>query len=625
MASRKIKKKKPPAFNEQQLEVINHNEGPCLVIAVAGAGKTTAVVHRIARLVRERGVRPEHILAITFTKKAANEMLERLKKLYIDTDLMQVSTFHSLCYRILKEEVSNLPELDVAGTKALGLLKFVLGYQNLNWTDANISEVESFISRCKNELKEPQDITGPIEFKQAYELFEKFRKTQGFITFDDLLLMTYKLFKQNPSTLRRWQRQFKYVIVDEFQDTNTAQYELMRLLALPENNLMVVGDDDQSIYSWRGAVPEYMLNFEQKFGARVIRMEKNYRCPKFVGRIANPLIATNVKRLEKTLDAQKDEEGELTIFDNYDFEEEANAVLEYIQSLPEFQNKQYNEIAILYRTNAQSRAIEDALINAGVPYELVGGANFYERKEIKDILMYFYAALNIDHRSDEGFERIINIPFRYLGRAFMADLNAYREKMKLSFEEALRDMPMTKNQERQVDELLRVIDFIKENYETMNPSNLISSVVQAIRYEEYIKRYEGEGDAESSRMANVRELIRASSKFKNIMEFIRYIEKLKVKRNQKQGPKNKVILSTIHRAKGLEWENVILIGCNEQILPHGRNITDQGIEEERRLAYVAVTRTKKRLVISKVSVASLAGGVRDLLPSRFIYEMKIQL
>lgn len=622
MVSKKIKKK-PPTFNEQQIEVINHNDGPCLVIAVAGAGKTTAIVHRIARLVKQEKVNPEHILAITFTKKAANEMNERLKKLYIDTDLMQVSTFHSLCYRILKEEVPNLPELDATGSKALGLLKFVLGYQNLNWINANIAEVESFISNCKNELKEPKDVEGQIQFKQAYELFEKFRKTKGFITFDDLLLMTYKLFMKNESILRRWQRKFKYVIVDEFQDTNTAQYELMRLLALPENNLMVVGDDDQSIYSWRGAVPEYMINFEQEFGARVIRMEKNYRCPKIIGRIANPLIATNVKRLVKTLDTQKDIEGELEIFNNYDFEEEAEAVLNYIRSLPEFQNKKYNEISILYRTNAQSRAIEDALIQAGIPYELVGGANFYERKEIKDILMYFYAALDIDHRGDEGFERIINIPFRYLGKAFMANLNEYREKMKLSFEEALRDMPMSNNQEKQVNGLLKVIDFIKENHETMEPSNLIASVVQTIGYEEYIKRFEGEGDVESNRMANVKELIRASSKFKNIIEYIRYIEKIKAKKGQKKGPKNKIILSTIHRAKGLEWENVILLGCNETILPHGRNSFDDGLEEERRLAYVAITRTKKRLVISKVAVASNGGGQRDLLPSRFISEMKI--
>jgi DNA helicase-2/ATP-dependent DNA helicase PcrA len=536
---------------------------------------------------------------------------------------MQVSTFHSLCYKILKQEVPKLPELDATGNKAMGLLKHVLGYQNLNWVDANLAEVQSFISNCKNELKEPKDIKeGPIQFKQAYELFEKFKKTKGFITFDDLLLMTYKLFMKDNSTLRRWQRTFKYVIVDEFQDTNTAQYELMRMLSLPENNLMVVGDDDQSIYSWRGAVPEYMLNFENEFGARVIRMEKNYRCPKFIGRIANPLIATNVKRLAKTLDTQKDDEGELQVLDSFDFEEEASEVLDYIRTLPEFENKKYNEISILYRTNVQSRAIEDVLIQAGVPYELVGGGNFYDRKEIKDILMYFYAALDIDYRSDEGFERIINIPFRYLGRSFMKDLNDYREKMKLSFDEALRDMPMSRNQERQVDGLIKVVDFIKRNKD-MEPSNLIANVVHTIGYEDYIKRFEGEGDVESNRMANIKELIRASSKFKSITEFLQYIEKLKSKRKEKKGPKNKVILSTIHRAKGLEWENVILIGCNELILPHGKNNIDDGLEEERRLAYVAVTRTKKRLVISKVAVASVMGGPRDLSPSRFIGEMNI--
>lgn len=624
MVSQKIKKKKPPAFNEQQVEVINHGDGPCLVIAVAGAGKTTAVVHRIRRLIKEDNVRPEHILAVTFTKKAADEMNERLKKLYVDTDLMQVSTFHSICYKILKEEVPNLPELDATGSKSSGLLTFVLGYQNLNWQNANLAEVDSFISSCKNELKEPKDAKENFQFSQAYELFEKFKKKKKFITFDDLLIMTYNLFMKEPKILKRWQRRFKYVIVDEFQDTNTAQYELMRLLAIPENNLMVVGDDDQSIYSWRGAVPDYMLNFEKEFGATVIRMEKNYRCPAFIGRIANPLIATNVKRLSKTLETQKKDKGDLQLFDSFDFDEEADTVIEYVRTLPEFINgKQLSEISVLYRTNAQSRALEDAFISANIPYEVVGGGNFYDRKEIKDILMYFYAALNIDDRGDEGFQRIINIPFRYLGRTFIMELNEYCEKQKLSFGEALRDMPMTRNQSKQVGDLLRVIDTIK-NKQKMEPSLLISNVVQAIGYEAYIKRFEGEGDIENSRMGNVKELIRASGKFKTIKEYINHIEKLKAKRSKKKGPKNKVILSTIHRAKGLEWENVILVGLNELILPHGRNIDDaDGLEEERRLAYVAITRTKNRLVMSKVSVASVMGGPKDLLPSRFIDEMQL--
>lgn len=621
MASRKIKKKKT-TFNAEQVEVINHEEGPCLVIAVAGAGKTTAVVHRIAKMVKEKGIRPEHILAVTFTRKAADEMSERLRKLYIDTDLMQVSTFHSICYKILKEEVENFPELDASGSKASGLLKFVLGYQNLNWTDANLADVESFISNCKNELKEPKDVEGQLQFKQAYELFEKFKKNKKFITFDDLLIMTYKLFMKDGSILRRWQRRFKYVIVDEFQDTNTAQYEIMSMLALPENNLMVVGDDDQSIYSWRGAVPEYMLNFEKEFGSSVIRMEKNYRCPKFIGRIANPLISTNKKRLTKSLETQKDDEGDLQLFESFDFEEEAGQVLEYVMTLPEFENKKYNEISILYRTNAQSRAIEDIFIQNNIPYELVGGGNFYERKEIKDILMYFYAALNIDDRGDEGFERIINVPFRYLGNTFIAELNDYREKMKLSFEDGLNDMPMAKRQEKQVNDLMKVINTIKRKKD-IDPSNLITGVVQAIGYEAYIRRFEGEGDIESNRMNNIKELIRAAGKFKNITEFITYIEKLKLKRSKNKKQKNKVILSTIHRAKGLEWENVLLVGCNELILPHGRNTDDDGLEEERRLAYVAITRTKKRLVISKVEFASVMGGSRDLMPSRFIAEMNL--
>lgn len=629
----KIKKEissKPPEFNEQQQTVINHNFGSCIVCAVAGSGKTTAVVHRISRMIDEGIAKPNEILATTFTKKAANEMNERLKKLGVDTDLIQVSTFHSICYTIIRdayEQINNKKfdlELDATGSKAKSLLKFVLGYQVLDWKNANVSEVESFIANCKNALIHPVEVDltkNELLLKQSYEMFEKYKKERKFITFDDLLIMAYDILSKNKTVLTKWQSKFKFVIVDEFQDTNKAQFEIMRLLALPENNIMVVGDDDQSIYSWRGAVPAYMLNFQETFGATIIRMELNYRCPEKIGALANPLIKNNIKRLEKCLVTKKPLVGDVTIIKSFDFDEEAIRVLEYIRQLKEFEKGQFNKIAILYRTNAQSRALEDIFIENNIPYEIVGGMNFYDRKEIKDIIHYFFAAL-IPEKMDEGFERIMNVPFRFLGRKFIDDLEAYKSKMKLNTEGALKDMPMTNMQEKSINSLLSVINTIR-NRKDEHPQDLINWLVNEIDYYNYLEKTEGSSDGENNRISNIKEFARASSKFKSIKTFLEYIETLKNKKKKKSG--NKIILSTIHRSKGLEWENVIVVGVNEMILPHGRNLEGDNIEEERRLAYVAITRAKERLLLSYVETAAVMGGIRNLTPSRFLIEMNLNL
>ncbi|MDF2615477.1 MAG: hypothetical protein K0Q47_132 [Sedimentibacter sp.] len=623
MAVKLLKQKKE--FNEQQQEVINHNYGACVVVAVAGAGKTTAVVERINRMLRNGIARPSQICATTFTKKAAGEMNDRLKALGVDTDEMQVSTFHSICYKIMLEELKKVKakyDLDATGSKSKALLKYVLGYQCMDWKTANISEVDMFISNCKNSLLRPKDLDINVcgyYLKQAYELYEKNREERQFLTFDDMLIRCWEIFDEHPEILKYWQSKFKFVIVDEFQDTNKAQYEIMKMLSYPENNLMVVGDDDQSIYKFRGAVPEYMINFENDFNARVIRMEKNYRCPQIIGKLANPLISNNEKRLIKVLSAQKQNEGNLKIIDCYDFDEEAAMVTEYIKSLPEFINKQYGKISVLYRANAQSRAIEDMLIMENIPYELVGGMNFYQRKEIKDILHYFYAAFDSQGRGEEGYERIINVPFRYIGKAFMEDLQKFRKNTGCSFERALKDMRMTPNQERSIDSLLDVIDTIRKRKQE-NPQILISWLVNEIGYYDYLVKQEGDKEEESSRSSNIKELIRASGKFSTVEKFIEYIDMLNTKK-KKNGPKNKVILSTIHRSKGLEWDNVIIIGLNELLLPHSRSLDPESIEEERRLAYVAITRSKERLLLSFVQTASVGGGIRELKPSRFISEM----
>lgn len=612
---------KSPDFNEQQKEVIKHNEGPCLVTAVAGAGKTTAIVHRISRLIKEERTTSDKILATTFTRKAAGEMNERLKSLWIDPSEMSVSTFHSICFNILREERGNL-DVDASGNKTKGLLKTILGYQHLNWNEP-YDNVAKFIVDSKNSLLGPLDVTpSEIKLKQAYELFEIKRKQLGFLTFDDMLIETYRLFMDEPEVLERWQKRYKYVIVDEFQDTNTAQYELMKLLAYPENNIMVVGDDDQSIYSWRGAIPEYMINFNDEFGGNVIRMETNYRCPAIIANIANPLIKNNKKRLEKTLVTNRKDMGVVEVIESLDFDEEARSVVHYVKKLPTFEVDNLKQIAILYRTNAQSRALEEVFSNEDIPYELVGGFNFYERKEIKDLLLYLIAAYDIDLRGDEAFQKIINVPFRFIGKSFFDNLRSYQEKMKVGFEEALREISLTKQQQIQIGNFLDIIDQLRYK-NGKNPHDLLTFVINKIGYFEYLKRHEGEGDSENNRISNIKELLRAAEKFDTTEKFIHYIENIRNKRNQNT-TKNKIILSTIHRAKGLEWDDVIVIGCNDLVLPYGNSLFDETqIEEERRLAYVAITRPKERIALSYVKQASAFDDSKFLIPSKFLFEMGI--
>lgn len=598
-----------------------HNDGPCVAVAVAGAGKTTSVVHRIERLIKQERAKASEILATTFTKKAAGEMNERLKALWIDPSDMQVSTFHSICFQILREERGTL-DVDASGNKTKALLKIVLGYQNLNW-NVPYDDISKFITDCKNELKTPMDIEpSDIRYKQAYELFEIKRKQQGFMTFDDMLIEVFNLFMEDGDVLQRWQERFKYVIVDEFQDTNTAQYELMKLLAYPENNIMVVGDDDQSIYSWRGAVPDYMINFQNEFGGKIIRMETNYRCPRIISSISNPLIKNNKKRLDKTLVTNRNDMGIVEVLESEDFNEEAVSVLNYIKKLPTFEVNNLKQISILFRTNAQSRALEEILSDEGIPYELSGGFSFYDRKEIKDLLYYLVAAYDINLQGDETFLKILNVPFRFLGKAFFDGLKSYQQKMKVGVEQALREMSMTKQQQTQIDGLLEIIDQLRYKL-GKNPHELLNYIIGKIDYINYLKRHEGEGDSENNRVSNIKELIRSAERFKTAEKFIQYIEEIKNKKPE-TGIKNKISLSSIHRAKGLEWDDVIVIGCNDLILPHANSLLNEVlIEEERRLAYVAVTRPKERLALSYVRHASSLDNTKLLLPSKFLIEMGI--
>lgn len=620
--------KRKPKFSPEQMQIINFKDGPLLVNAVAGSGKTTTLTYRIKKLI-ENGVEPQSILAMTFTKKAATEMNNRLKKLGIDTNEMQVTTIHSTCYRILRREGKGIPqsnaefEIDSSGSKEKKLIKYILGYQVMNWKKADLGEVRSYIANCKNSLIRPFEAKHPTDprFVEAYRIFEKMREERGFITFDDMLIKCWELLENYRDILSKYQQKWKYVLIDETQDSNLAQITITEMLAAPEYNYMIVGDTSQSIYSFRGALPEYMLNFKERFpNATVIFMNKNYRCQKQMIDVVNLLLPYNKKRFDILLEDTQGDNGVIEVNKCIDSDDEAVQVKNQIKQLLE-DGTEPKEIAILYRINALSRAIEDQLIHEGIPYEIVGGMNFYNRREVKDILAYVKAALE---NSGEHLKRIINVPFRYLGKVFLDNLETFAIRNKCSYEEALRQIPAKSNQQRSITDFLSVIDYIRENNEKSKPHELLQTIVDRIDYINFLKKEEGENEEENSRIGNVRELINAASKYSSIKEFLNYIELLQKKRKKNEEVPNKVVLSTIHRAKGLEWENVFIVGLNEDIIPHAKakeidfETGEIIFEEERRLCYVGITRAKKRAFLSYV----LSSQGKVLSPSIFLYEMK---
>jgi DNA helicase-2/ATP-dependent DNA helicase PcrA len=622
-------------MNEEQMAMILHDEGPCVGLAQAGSGKTRAVVHRIARMV-DQGVDESRVRAVTFSKTAADEMNERLKKL--DVTGARVGTWHSLALQIIKQ--SKLPqaswEVDESD-RAKYVLKDVLGFKQMNWKEADLGQVSSFIGMCKANLYAP-DSKGAMDLaklrfgiaaQRACEAFSRFNDAldqKGLLTFDDFLVIVADHLA-NEDARRQWAAKWDFVIQDEAQDANVAQCTIAERLAADHRNYMIVGDVAQSIYGFRGALPELLANFAEKWNAKVVIMSKNYRSTRAVVDAANNIIRDAALRIETDMVCMRDEQGSARAVCADSLDDEAAVVVGSIQTMVKTGDAGYGDCTVLFRTNAQSRALEEKLLAEKVPYVVVGGVNFYERKEVKDLLAYLRLAAGTGTSDD--VKRSINTPFRFLGAAFVERVMKESERRGTANADWL-DVARTVAQQAGIQSrqrasveqwaglLARAQKEIANEDAPIRPSKVLDDVVRETAYLDFLRRDQGEESIENSAIANVREMVRVAERFTTAKELLDFIDEnirsAKKQRKDGQAGGERVLLMSIHRSKGLEWPHVFVVGLNEMILPHVRG----DFEEERRLAYVAATRARDTLTLSYVRKIALASGVKEVAPSRFL-------
>lgn len=638
-------------LNPQQLEAVKHNKGPLLILAGAGSGKTRVLTHRIAYLIDELDVNPWNILAITFTNKAAKEMRERVDNIVgYGSENIWVSTFHSTCVRILRRYIdclgydTNFTIYDTDDQKSL--IRDVCKFLNIDTKTYKERSLLSVISAAKDELITPEryereaqgDLT-KSKYASVYKEYQKRLKQNNALDFDDLIFKTVELFENHPHALEYYQKRFKYIMVDEYQDTNTVQFKLISILASSRNedgeiehNLCVVGDDDQSIYKFRGANIYNILNFEKQFpSTKVIKLEQNYRSTSNILNAANEVIHNNLGRKDKRLWTDNGE-GDPLSFTQFDTEyEEANEIVSDMYNLILNEGHDYNEFAILYRTNAQSRIFEEKLILRNIPYKIVGGTNFYQRKEIKDILAYLKT---IDNGLDDiAVKRIINIPRRGIGLTTIDRVTDYAIWNGMSFYEALKhaeSIPGLGRGTSKISPFVSLIEILKSKMAKPEYTleDLINEVLEATGY---LSELEAEDTEESqARIENINELInkvvayeKTANEEPTLSGFLEEVA-LVADIDNLEDSNNVVVLMTLHSAKGLEFPYVYLCGMEEGIFPSYMCINSDDptdIEEERRLCYVGITRAMKRLYLSAARQRMVRGETQFNRPSRFIGEI----
>ena len=639
-------------LNPEQKRAVLHDKGPLLILAGAGSGKTRVLTHRIAYLIEERGVNPWNILAITFTNKAAKEMRERVDKIVgFGSEDIWVSTFHSTCVRILRRYADTIGYTrsftiyDSDDSKTL--MREVCKYLNIDTKKTNERSILSVISKAKDEMITPEEFTKNAhgdytqnKYAQAYTEYQKRLKASNAMDFDDLIFKTVELFQTNQDALEYYQNRFRYIMVDEYQDTNTAQFRFIHLLASGFNlygerefNLCVVGDDDQSIYKFRGANIYNILNFEQAFQkTNVIKLEQNYRSTKSILNAANEVICNNQGRKDKSLWTEN-EEGEPVHFTQFETDfEEADAITSEIKQSVENGDATYKDFAILYRTNAQSRLFEEKLVLKNIPYKMIGGVNFYDRKEIKDILAYLKT---INNGLDSlAVKRIINVPRRGIGLTTVDRVNDYAVEHDLSFYDALTRAQYIPGLERTASKLTPFISLIeglksRVNQEGFSLRELIDDILDATGY---LRELEEEGAEEAQdRISNINELVNKMVAYEEntldqptLSGFLEEVALVSDIDNLDED-NEKVVLMTLHSAKGLEFPYVYLCGIEEGIFPSYMSINAENpkeeIEEERRLCYVGITRAMKQLSLSAARQRMLRGETQYNKPSRFIHEI----
>ena len=622
-------------LNGTQLEAVTHTEGPLLILAGAGSGKTRVLTHRIAYLIDEGFAASDEVLAITFTNKAAREMKDRVALLVgPESRKMWVSTFHAFCARILRvyaEKLGYKKEFTIYDSAdQVRLIRRCIVELNKDPKRFNPKSFHTQISAAKNLLMDANDYLRQTEgymaenVAEVYELYQKRLYENNAMDFDDLIMQTVALLEVFQEVRDRYQTRFKYIHVDEYQDTNHAQYRLVNLLAAAHRNLCVVGDDDQSVYSWRGADIQNILDFERDYPeTKVVKLEQNYRSTQTILNAANAVVANNASRKAKKLWTAGEEGERIRVFTAADDYAEARFVVSEIQRLADA-GASLRNAAVFYRTNAQSRTLEDVLVREGVPYQIVGGVRFYERAEIKDAMAYLLVISNKD--DSVSLERIINVPKRGIGATSVGKLREYASLNSISLYDALseaKEAGLTGAACKACSLVRNLFEGWRVASREVSPAELIDAVLEESGYR---RELEAEGTVEAeSRLENIQELINAAAEYERVEPeatlegFLQ--EQALYSEADNLTSEGAVTLMTLHNAKGLEFGHVFVVGMEEGTFPHARSLDEQNLEEERRLCYVGITRAKKTLTLTYARMRSTYGGLEYQMPSRFLSEI----
>jgi len=590
-------------LNDRQIEAVKITEGPVLILAGAGSGKTKTLTHRVAHMLSQ-GISPENILAVTFTNKAAEEMQNRIKKLldskfyFLDSNLF-IGTFHSFGAKILRQEIECLGYKNnfviYDEDDSLSLAKDIINDLNLSRDRFKANSLLNLTSKIKSELENSKNLGADDFYKKQfirfYELYNRRLKAANAVDFDDLITLPVRILENYPEILKKYQRQYQYIMVDEYQDTNHAQYSLINLLAKKNKNLFVIGDPDQAIYGWRHADFRNILNFEEDYPkAKIVKLEQNYRSTQNILDVSHEIISRNLERKEKKLWTKNPPGNLIEVIEIANERKEAEFILDKIIDLNKNQKINLDKIVVMYRTNAQSRILEEACLFANLPYRVIGAVKFYQRKEIKDVLAYLRLLQN---QNDEvSLKRIVGL----IG------------KKAFSVQGPASDW-----------------ENLKKRAETLTPAELIKTVIKKTDYYDYLaKKFPGfspDGELESeSRIKNVKELIGLAGAHDNLSEFLTEVTLMQQERNTDNA--KKLNLMTLHSAKGLEFDAVFISGVEEDLMPHSRSVYSlEELEEERRLCYVGMTRAKKYLWLLFTKQRALWGEKKETLPSRFIMEL----
>lgn len=613
-------------LNDEQIEAVKHNEGPCLVLAGAGSGKTKVLTNRIAYLI-ENGVRDYNILAITFTNKAAKEMRDRVYNLVGDVSSF-IGTFHSLGLRIIRENCRylNLPSnfSIIDSDDVLTVIKKILKDMNLDTKQYSPSYIRNRISFIKNQMLSDMELdkffNTPID-KIVVDVYYKYNErlnASAAVDFDDLLLMPVRLFEHNKEILEHYQEKYKYILIDEYQDTNPVQYKLSKLLASKYKNIFVVGDMNQSIYAFRQADYHNIVNFEKDYAnAKTIKLEHNYRSTNNILNAANDVISHNKERKDLRLYSDKGDGPKITYLRSYDEKHEISLVIDEINKLY-LDGYEPKDVAILYRTNAQSRAIEEVFASKGIPYKIYGSYYFYNRKEIKDLISYLKLIYN--DKDEISLRRIINVPKRGIGDSAIKDIELRANLNQCSMYDALES--------KKELEFKDIIESIKKSSENLSLTELIDEVLDKSGMKKELE--DSHLIEDETRLENLMEFKSITASYEertgsvNLGDFLEEISLVSDQANHTEDG-NVVTLMTLHSAKGLEFPVVFMVGMEEGIFPHNMSIMEDNIEEERRLCYVGITRAKEKLYLTNAKRRMLYGKDQMNVPSRFIAEIKDDL